>query len=356
MTLRTSDFDFDLPPERIAQTPLARRDQSRLAVLRRAAGSLEHRRFADLPDLLDEGDLLVLNDTRVVPARFHARRKTSGRIEGLFLRESVPGVWECMLRNAGRCTPGETLALVGAGEKPVSLTLAENHGQGRWTLHVSPTIAAFEILDRAGQTPLPPYIRRDEDSGEADDRRTYQTVFAQRPGAVAAPTAGLHFTPELLERLTRRGVQTTHVTLHVGLGTFAPVKTDELTDHPMHSEWYELSAPTAETLNAAHRAGRRIIAVGTTAVRVLETAGLGGWPLRGGEGWTDIFLYPPADFAVVDGLITNFHLPRSTLVMLVAAFCEPGGLAGREMILDAYRTAIEAEYRFYSYGDAMLIL
>lgn len=356
MTLRTSDFDFDLPPERIAQTPLERRDQSRLAVLRRKNGSLEHRRFADLPELLDEGDLLVLNDTRVVPARFHARRETSGRIEGLFLRESGPGVWECMLRNAGRCSPGEPLALDSAGDPPVTLTLRENHGQGRWTLHVSPATPAFEILDRAGQTPLPPYIRRDDETADTADRRTYQTVYAQRPGAVAAPTAGLHFTPELFERLTQRGVETTRVTLHVGLGTFAPVKADELTDHPMHSEWYELSPPAAETLNAAHRSGRRIIAVGTTAVRVLETAGRNGWPLRSGEGWTDIFLYPPADFAAVDGLITNFHLPRSTLVMLVAAFCDPGGSAGREMILDAYRAAIAAEYRFYSYGDAMLIL
>jgi S-adenosylmethionine:tRNA ribosyltransferase-isomerase len=242
-------------------------------------------------------------------------------------------------------------------DQAVTLTLVENHSQGRWTLEVSPPLEAFEILERVGQTPLPPYIRRqDDDARESADRQTYQTVYADRPGAVAAPTAGLHFTPEVFQRLGDRNIETARVTLHVGLGTFAPVKTDELSEHPMHSEWYELSPSAADTLNAAHRAGRRIVAVGTTAVRVLETAARGGWPLTPGEGWTDIFLYPPAEFRAVDALITNFHLPRSTLVMLVAAFCDPGGLAGREMILDAYQAAIQREYRFYSYGDAMLIL
>lgn len=357
MGLKTSDFDFDLPPERIAQTPLEQRDRSRLLVLDRSHASLAHHTFADLPDLLAPGDLLVLNDTRVVPARFHARRETGGRVEGLFLRESDAGRWECMLRNAGRCAPGETLSLEGTDGPTVTLTLSENQGQGRWTLEVSPALPAYEILERAGLTPLPPYIRRERnDARESADRETYQTVYAERPGAVAAPTAGLHFTPEVFERLATRGVQTTRVTLHVGLGTFAPVKTDQLSEHPMHSEWYELSTSSADDLNAARQAGRRIVAVGTTAVRVLETAARGGWPLTAGEGWTDIFLYPPAEFRAVDALITNFHLPRSTLVMLVAAFCDPGGLAGREMILDAYRTAVQQEYRFYSYGDAMLIL
>lgn len=353
-TLRTEDFDYDLPPERIAQQPLDQRDRSRLMVLRRRAGKIEHRIFRDLPDLLQPGDVLVLNDTRVIPARFFARRASGGRVEGLFLHERSPGRWECMLRNAGRCGPGEPLTLQGPRE--AELTLDETHGEGRWSLQVRPAVPAFELLEADGITPLPPYIHRDAQPGASADRTRYQTVFADRPGAVAAPTAGLHFTPELLGRLDRRGIKTARVTLHVGPGTFLPVKSDDLAGHTMHSEWYELPEQTAAELSAAQSAGRRIVAVGTTAVRVLETVAAGGQPLRASSGWTDIFLYPPADFHAVDALITNFHLPKSTLVMLVAAFCSPGDTVGREMILDAYRQAVAEEYRFYSYGDAMLIL
>ncbi len=353
-TLRTADFDYVLPPERIAQQPLDQRDQSRLMVLRRDSGRIEHHIFSDLKDLLQPGDVLVLNDTRVIPARFFARRATGGRVEGLFLHEETPGRWKCMLRNAGRCRCGESLVLQGSRE--ATLTLEENHGEGCWTLRANPAVPAFELLEADGITPLPPYIHRQAQPGDSDDRTRYQTVFADRPGAVAAPTAGLHFTPELLDRLEARGVATARVTLHVGPGTFLPVKTADLTGHTMHSEWYELREQTAAMLSAAKAAGRRIVAVGTTAVRVLETVTAGGQPLRPSSGWTDIFLYPPADFHAVDALITNFHLPKSTLIMLVAAFCTPGETSGRKMILDAYRQAVDEEYRFYSYGDAMLIV
>ncbi len=354
MPLTADDFDYFLPPERIAQHPLAERDRSRLMVLRRGAGRIEHRVFAELPDLLTPGDLLVLNDTRVVPARFFCRRVTGGRVEGLFLREIESGRWEALLKRAGRCGVGERLTLLGAGE--AELELLESSGQGRWTIAVRPPVPAVELLERVGAVPLPPYIRREQHPGDAADREEYQTVYANRPGAAAAPTAGLHFTDRLMERLDQAGVETASVTLHVGPGTFAPVKTDRLDAHEMHAEWYELTALTAGRLNDARRAGRRIVAVGTTSVRVLESACDAEATFRPRTGWTDIFIYPPHRFRAVDALITNFHLPRSTLVMLVAAFCSPGGTDGVATILDAYRTAVEAGYRFYSYGDAMLIV
>ncbi len=360
MALHLREFDYDLPPERIAQHPLAQRDRSRLMVLHRDGGDVDHRQFADLPGLLVEGDLLVLNDTRVIPAKFSCRRKTGAKLEGLFLRETGEGVWEVLLKNAGRCRPGECLPMDRAGG--VELELRENLGQGRWLLSPQPPGRAFEVLGRAGVTPLPPYIRRDDAPEQGGDRGSYQTVYADRPGAVAAPTAGLHFTQPLLDDLAGRGVETARVTLHVGLGTFAPVKSDDLAAHDMHAEWYEMSTETARRLNAARAASRRIIAVGTTAVRVLETVAAAAaategddWVFRPAAGWTDIFLYPPADFLAVDALITNFHLPQSTLLMLVAAFCAPGATEGLKIILDAYAEAIRREYRFYSYGDAMLI-
>ena len=359
MTLHLRDFDYDLPSERIAQHPPAQRDRSRLMVLRRSGGAVEHRQFADLPALLGEGDLLVLNDTRVIPAKFSCRRKTGARLEGLFLRETVEGLWEVLLKNAGRCRPGESLPMDRADG--VELELRENLGQGRWRLAAHPPGQAVEILDRAGATPLPPYIRREQAPEQAGDRTSYQTVYASRPGAVAAPTAGLHFTRALLDELAAEGVETARVTLHVGLGTFSPVKSDDLAAHDMHAEWYELSAETADLLNTARSAGRRIVAVGTTSVRVLETVaaaarqGAEDWRFHAAGGWTDIFLYPPAGFLATDALITNFHLPQSTLLMLVAAFCSPGATDGLKVILDAYAEAIRREYRFYSYGDAMLI-
>ena len=360
MALHLRNFDYDLPPERIAQHPLAERDRSRLMALRRCGRAVDHRQFADLPSLLGEGDLLVLNDTRVIPAKFSCRRKTGAKLEGLFLRETDEGLWEVLLKNAGRCRPGEFLPMDRADG--VELELRESLGQGRWRLAAHPPGRAFEVLDRAGATPLPPYIRREQAPEQAGDRTSYQTVYADRPGAVAAPTAGLHFTQPLLDELAAQGVETVRVTLHVGLGTFSPVKSDDLAVHDMHAEWYELSAETANLLNAARSAGRRIVAVGTTSVRVLETvAALAArdqgdeWAFRAAAGWTDIFLYPPADFLATDALITNFHLPKSTLLMLVAAFCSPGSTDGLQVILDAYAEAIRREYRFYSYGDAMLI-
>jgi len=353
------DFDYDLPPELIAQSPHPQRDASRLLALCRADGQTRHHVFAELPSLLRKGDLLVLNDTRVIPAKFSCRRGTGGKVDGLFLREISSGVWEVLLRNVGRGGAGGRIALVGAED--VRLELRENLGEGRWRVGVDPPGSAIEVLQRAGRTPLPPYIRRAGPSRDQADRDRYQTVHAAKPGAVAAPTAGLHFTAELLEKLRRRGVGVASVTLHVGLGTFAPVKAQRLEEHEMHAEWYELPGETADLLNAARREGRRVIAVGTTSVRVLETVAAQPQATGGQSrfshdtGWTDIFIHPPCRFRAVDALITNFHLPRSTLLMLVAAFCSPGRTSGLGMILNAYREAIRLRYRFYSYGDAMLI-
>jgi len=373
MELCSGDFEYPLDPGLIAQAPLADRDQSRLMVLDRACwatrgcGALvKHQTFLDLPDLLRPGDLLVLNDTRVIPAKFHCRRQSGRRIEGLFLKEPRRGRWQVLLKNAGRCKAGEVLALT--GPENVSLELLVDLGGGKWELGVladesastaneTQSPLAREVLERWGQTPLPPYIRRVGPPSRRDqaDRQRYQTVYAAKPGAVAAPTAGLHFTENLLDELASRDILTAWVTLHVGLGTFAPVRHEKLTDHAMHAEWYDLPAATAGALNRARAEKRRVVAVGTTSVRVLETAGRGGRTFRQVSGWTDLFLFPPAQFHAVDALITNFHLPRSTLLMLVAAFCCPGTTDGLEMILAAYAQASRQGYRFYSYGDAMLI-
>lgn len=353
------DFSFNLPEELIAQQPAERRDACRLMRLDRQTGRPSHHVFSDLPELLREGDLLVLNNTRVIPCRFAARRPTGGQIEGLFLRVLAEGAWSVLLKNAGRCRAGEVLALADGVH---SLLLKSNEGAGQWVVEPRPMASAEQLLERIGQMPLPPYIRRpivaadapDTLQAERRDREDYQTVFARVPGAVAAPTAGLHFTPELLAKLESRGIQQTQVTLHVGLGTFLPVKAATLAEHTMHSEWYEISAPAAQAITEARRSGRRVVAVGTTAVRVLESAARRG-PLAPHTAWTDIFLYPPAEFALIDALITNFHLPGSTLIMLVSAFCSPGRLEGREMLLSAYAQAVESRYRFFSYGDAMLV-
>lgn len=314
---------------------------------------MEHHIFAELPSLLRTGDLLVLNETRVIPAKFTCRRKTGAKIDGLFCREETTGRWEVLLKGAGRCRPGEQLELQKAEQ--FHLELQKNLGGGRWSVGVCPPAAAVEILRRAGTTPLPPYIHRPGPMSELTDRRRYQTVYAARPGAVAAPTAGLHFTERLMDSLCEAGIQTARITLHVGPGTFEPVKTEDLADHRMHAEWYELPADAAGRLNAARREARRIVAVGTTSLRVLETVAAGGEKFRPAHGWTDLFIYPPAEFRAADALITNFHLPRSTLLMLVAAFCSPGKTDGVGIILDAYAEAVRRKYRFYSYGDAMLI-
>jgi len=353
MQLRASDFDYPLDPDLIAQAPLPRRERSRLMVLDRQNRRRQHHAFCQLPQLLQAGDSLVLNDTSVIPAKFECRRKTGARIEGLFLREQQVGRWQALLKKAGRCRLGEELELVGASQTHV--VLLEYLGPGQWVLGVSPACPAVDILDRVGITPLPPYIRRPDRTADQADRRRYQTVYASRPGAVAAPTAGLHFTHSLLKALAETGIETTRITLHVGLGTFAPVKGEDLREHKMHSEWYDLPAEAATKINAARRESRRIVAVGTTSVRVLETVAAAGGEFGAATGWTDLFIRPPAEFHAVDALITNFHLPRSTLLMLVAAFCSPGRTDGIRTILDAYAEAMRLGYRFYSNGDAMLI-
>jgi S-adenosylmethionine:tRNA ribosyltransferase-isomerase len=342
-----------LPPHLIAQEPCAERDQSRLLVVRRGAGEPEHRRFCDLPALLEPGDLLVLNDTRVMPARLVGRRaRTEGKWEGLFLRATAEGTWEVMCQTRGRLIVGETLLVDGAnGESaypPLRLCLVGKTPSGRWLAQPGEAGAVDELLARYGRVPLPPYIRKGR-AARGDEER-YQTVYAQRTGAVAAPTAGLHFTPAVFKALAQRGIERAFVTLHVGPGTFQPVQVEDVAEHHMQGEWCELPAATAEAINACKARGRRVVAVGSTSVRVLETVGRQGLPLAAWSGETDLTICPPFDFRVVDALITNFHLPRSSLLLLVGAFL------GLEPMRQAYRVAIEQGYRFYSYGDAMLIL
>jgi S-adenosylmethionine:tRNA ribosyltransferase-isomerase len=344
-----ADLDYELPDRLIAQHPLERRDDSRLMVLRRESREIEHRHFRELPKLLNSGDLLICNDTKVVPARFLARRNTGAGLEGLFLGEPSPGCWEVLLTKSRRLKAGERLQL---GESSFGFVVVESTGPGLWRVRPDPPADTEKVLACVGRTPLPPYIRREQVAAvaDADDRRRYQTIFARRPGAVAAPTAGLHFTSELLAGLAEAGVQQASITLHVGLGTFQPITAESLQDHEMHGEWFELSAETAARAEAVRKAGRRIVAVGTTSVRVLESCAGAGGALRSRAGETNLFIYPPYRFRVVRALVTNFHLPRSTLLALVFAF------AGRDLVLEAYRRAVAEEYRFYSYGDAMLIL
>jgi len=339
-------LDYDLPAELIAQEPAAERDRARLLVVSRADVSLAHRVIADLPELLHPGDLLILNDTRVVPARLLGKRlRTGGKWEGLFLRALPDASWEMLCQTRGRLTEGERI-LVAPG--PLELELVRRTSEGHWLAQPSVPHAAFELLQTYGQVPLPPYIGQGR-AGEADQER-YQTVYAARPGAVAAPTAGLHFTPRLLEQLAEHGIPTARVTLHVGVGTFQPIQAEDFRQHQMHREWGELPAATVAAIAACRLRKGRIIAVGTTTVRVLETAAQANPELQPWSGETDLFIYPPYEFKMVDALLTNFHLPRSTLLLLVGAF------AGVDLIREAYRTAIAQQYRFYSYGDAMLVL
>ncbi len=345
--MRTADLDFDLPPELIAQTPADRREQSRLLVYCRDDRSIAHRRFSDLPDLLRAGDLLVLNNTRVLPARFWLRKATGGRIEGLFLDEIAPGRWRAMLRGVGQSRP----VLHFANAPQITVEVIAALGGGEYEIAVATTEPAAELLTRLGQMPLPPYIKRDREHDERDplDRERYQTVYADRPGSVAAPTAGLHFTPELFDTLDQRGIQRAMVTLDVGLGTFKPVTADTLEEHVMHSERYTISPETADALNAAKADRRRIIAVGTTSARVLESQPA-DTPFVPKQDQTSIFIRPGYTWRHVDALITNFHLPRSTLIALVAA------LVGLDEQRRIYAEAIAQRYRFFSYGDAMIIL
>jgi S-adenosylmethionine:tRNA ribosyltransferase-isomerase len=342
-----SELAYELPAELIAQRPCVPRDAARLMVLDRRTGRTAHHHVRELPDLLRAGDCLVLNRTRVVPAKFGARRATGGRVEGLFLREIAVGVWSVLLGSRGRLRLGETLRL---GDGPQEIALLSSEGDGMWRVRVAPAEAAVEVLSRVGRTPLPPYIKRVANDPNDPDRATYQTVYAAEPGAVAAPTAGLHFTPALLEQLAASGIHRAEVVLHVGLGTFQPIAVEDLAEHRMHAEWYELDANAAAIINTARASGGRIVAVGTTSTRVLETCASSGRDIEPGSGWTDLFIVPPYDFKIVDGLLTNFHLPHSTLLALIFA------VAGRERVISAYAEAVRERYRFYSYGDAMLIV
>ena len=352
--LRLEDLDYDLPPERIARFPAEPRDRSRLLVIDRGDGSRRHLRFRHLPALLRPGDCLVVNDTRVLAARFFARRASGGQVEGLFLQAEPGGAWRAMLKGSARLDPGERLEFDGG---PQRLELLERLDGGAWLVRPDPPAEPAELLARVGTIPLPPYIvraRRGEnapDVTEADAER-YQTVYCDpaKAGAVAAPTAGLHFTPELLEELAEAGVGSAKVTLHVGAGTFQPVTAARLGEHAMHAERYELSPAAADAIDAARAAGGRIVAVGTTVVRVLESCADDSGRLRPGSGETSLMIRPGHRWRAVDRLITNFHLPRSTLLALVFAF------AGRDLTLASYREAVQRGYRFYSYGDAMLIV
>ena len=351
-----SDFDYDLPPDRIAQQPARPRDAARLLVLDRRTGEVAHRRFGELPDLLAPDDLVVLNEARVIPAAFTARRASGARIEGCFLRVLESGEWEVLLKGRGRIRPRETLGLVdAAGNVRAEVELTEQGEGGVWRVRPRAEVEALVLLEAIGRPPLPPYIRRSgpDDPRFREDRADYQTVYASRDGAVAAPTAGLHFTPAVLARLAERGIASARVTLDVGLGTFQPIRALRLAEHRMHEEHFEISAESAGAINRARAAGRRVVAVGTTTVRALESAApqdAAQEGVRAAREWTRLFIYPPYEFRVVDALVTNFHLPRTTLLALVCAF------AGRERVLAAYAEAVRAGYRFYSYGDAMLIL
>lgn len=345
----TSDYDYDLPPELVAQQPLATRSDARLLVVDRATGSLDHRHVRDLPEILRAGDCLVLNDTRVVPARLVGRRaRTGGRWEGLFLSSDAAGLWRLLAHTRGKLAGGETIVLSSRdGAETVELELIDREPGGVWIARPRSALSTFELLERIGRVPLPCYIR-DGEMTDADVER-YQTVYARTPGSAAAPTAGLHFTDELLRQLATRGVAIERVTLHVGLGTFRPIKTASIEEHEMHSEWGAVDVATAARVNSVRSAGGRVIAVGTTSVRTLESAateqGVRPW-----SGATSLYIRPGYEFRAVDGLLTNFHLPRSTLLVLVRT------LGGDDLIRCAYDEAIGRRYRFYSYGDAMLIV
>lgn len=340
--MRTSDFYYDLPQELIAQEPLAVRSNSRLMVLDKNSGEIEHKHFYDIADMLNKGDTLILNDTKVLPARLYGvKEETGGAIEFLLLHKHTLDTWEVILKPGRKAKPGARFVF-GNGELKAEILEVINDGNRLVKFEYEGVFE--EVLDRLGEMPLPPYITK-----KLEDKDRYQTVYAKHPGSAAAPTAGLHFTPELMEKIRNKGVNIGYVTLHVGLGTFRPVKADEISEHKMHSEFYVLSKETAELVNRTKASGKRVISVGTTATRVLETVGAENSILSEKTGWTDIFIYPGKEFNVIDALITNFHLPESTLVMLVSA------LAGRENVLNAYNEAVQEKYRFFSFGDAMFI-
>ena len=356
--LKTADFEFDLPPDLVAQHPTPIRDASRLLAIERATGQHAHHNFTDLPKFLNAGDVLVLNNSRVIPARLHGR-KLAGKatVEMLLIAPAQDFTWWALVRPGKRLPPGTRIAIHDHTEQPTPIVakVIEKNEEGHARLRFDGTVDILAELDRLGEMPLPPYIHRDAHNQTEEDIDRYQTVYADPAGSIAAPTAGLHFTEALLDQLRTQGVEIHALTLHVGLGTFAPVKADLLDEHHMHTEHYTLPPETSAAINAAKIERRRIIAVGTTTVRVLESAAQTHKPLAATSRSTDIFIYPPYEFRIVDALITNFHLPQSTLLMLVSAFAAPGELRGREWMLKTYAEAIREKYRFFSYGDAMLI-
>jgi S-adenosylmethionine:tRNA ribosyltransferase-isomerase len=358
--VRTADFDFELPDELIAQEPTATREDSRLLVLDRVSGRVEHRKFLELGDYLRPGDALVLNDSRVIPARLRGVNSASGgQFELLLLSQNAINDWWVMLRPGRRARVGTRIQLLQpTGQPPaINAQVIETNAEGHRRLRFSGTPDLLGELEKLGEVPLPPYIRRTEGSRRDKDRERYQTVYARESGSVAAPTAGLHFTEALLESYRARKIAVCFLTLHVGLGTFGPVKSETLSGHQMHAEVYTLGAQAAAVIDERRSQGGRIFAVGTTTVRVLESvAASHSGHLVPCKGSTRIFIHPPYRFAMVDGLITNFHLPRSTLLMLVCAFAAPNEQRGRQLVLDAYAQAVRERYRFFSYGDAMLIL
>ncbi len=340
--MKRQDFYYELPEELIAQDPLEDRSSSRLLVLDRQSGAVSHHTFREIADYLNEGDCLVINDTKVIPARLiGSKEETGAKIEVLLLKRKENNIWETLVKPGKKAKAG---ARISFGEGLLTGEVVGIADEGNRLIRFSYEGIFEEILDQLGQMPLPPYITH-----QLEDKNRYQTVYAKHTGSAAAPTAGLHFTPELLKELEEKGVEIARVTLHVGLGTFRPVKVDEITDHHMHSEFYRIDEEAAEKINRAKAAGNRVICVGTTSCRTIESAADETGRLEEKSGWTEIFIYPGYQFKVLDGLITNFHLPESTLIMLVSA------LAGRENVLGAYKEAVEERYRFFSFGDAMLI-
>ncbi len=340
--MKVEEFDYYLPEELIAQTPLKKRDSSRLMVLDKNTGEIEHKHFFDIIDYLNKGDTLVLNDTKVLPARLIGEKvSTKAVIEVLLLKNIEGDTWETLVKPARRIHVGDVVSF---GEGLLKLTCTEVKDEGIRVFEASYKGIFYELLDKLGTMPLPPYIHE-----KLEDKDRYQTVYAKEVGSAAAPTAGLHFTEELLEKIKEKGINIAYLTLHVGLGTFRPVKVDNVSDHKMHSEFYSLSREVAETLNKTRENGKRIIAVGTTSTRTLETIYQKYGEFREDHGFTDIFIYPGKEVKSIDGLITNFHLPKSTLIMLVSA------IAGKDNILNAYNIAVKEKYRFFSFGDAMFI-
>ena len=343
-TPRLSDFDLEIPERLIAQFPTSRRDHSRLMVLDRANEAIGHHHFYELPEFLDQGDVLVLNDTRVFPARLYATKdRTAARIEVFLLRELEDDRWEVLVKPARKVRVEDKLVF---NEEVHCQVVDVTAAGGRVVSFHYPGDSFYSFLDKHGKSPLPPYIRREP---ELQDRNAYQTVYARHRGAVAAPTAGLHFTEALLDELLAKGVKIANLTLHIGLGTFRPVQVEDVTQHQMDAEFYSVSEETAEIVNRALDRGQRVVAVGTSTARALETVAVSRHQITDGEGWTDKFIYPPYAFKITSGLLTNFHQPKSTLIMLASAF------AGKSFLFRGYRQAIREEYRFYSYGDAMLI-